>query len=169
MGLFGRKGDAGDPRAAARTTYLGLRRMVLELGPDSLEPAAAGASPPVLAVLMETGYPAAVATLAGVADGTTSLYFSNGGGVLGAGERADVAEATARWLAICAALLPRLERLVDPELPEEGMTRFIAVTPDGLLGALAPTDELGDRDHRLAPLYFGAHGVIKQVRLTEAA
>jgi hypothetical protein len=169
MGLFGRTGDARDPRAAARTTYLRLRRTVLELTPDSLEPAAAGAPPPVLAVLMETGYPAAVATLTGVADGTTSLYFSNGGGVLGAGERADVAQATARWLAICTAVLPQLAPLVDPELPDEGMTRFVAVTPDGLLGALAPTDELGDRDHRLAPLYFGAHGVIKQIRLTEAA
>ena len=39
----------------------------------------------------------------------------------------------------------------------------------GLLGALAPTDDLGDRCHRLAWLYFGAHCVSTQVRPTEAA
>ena len=41
---------------------------------------------PVLCVLMETGYPEAVATLVVVTDGSASIYFSNGGGIIGAGE-----------------------------------------------------------------------------------
>src|SRR5258707_12774007 len=39
----------------------------------------------VVVLLMETAYPKAVATLACFADGTTSLYFSTGGGMLRAG------------------------------------------------------------------------------------
>jgi hypothetical protein len=45
---------------------------------------------PILALLMETGYPEAVATLVAVADGTSSLYFSNGGGFIGVGTPAGV-------------------------------------------------------------------------------
>jgi hypothetical protein len=36
-----------------------------------------------LGVLMETGYDSATVTLFALSDGTTSLYFSNGGGVIG--------------------------------------------------------------------------------------
>ncbi len=168
MQLFGRTGDAEDPRAAARKAYLGLRQVALDLTPGALGMPGAGDAP-VLAVLMETGYPAAVATLVGVADGTTSLYFSNGGGMLGAGTRGDVAKATALWLKVCGAQLAQLSAVADPQLPEEGMTQFVAVTPGGLLGALVPTADLGERRHPLAPLFFAAHGVITQVRLTEAA
>jgi hypothetical protein len=168
MQLFGRKGGAGDPRPDPRSTYLGLRRQVLTLTPAALAREGADGLP-VLAAIMETRYPAAVATLAGVADGTTSLYFSNGGGVIGAGARREVAVATARWLAVCGVQLPQLEPMADPELPGEGQTRLMAVTPSGLVGALVPTAELGERRHVLAPLFFAAHGVITQVRLSEAA
>src|SRR5260221_3790710 len=92
--LFGRQaGGEGDPAEA----YAGLRRLALSLGAESvgrsLPPDA-----PVVAVLMDSGMANAVATLVGVADGTTSLYYSTGGGVIGAGARHDVAAATHRWL-----------------------------------------------------------------------
>ena len=44
--------------------------------------------------------------------------------------------------------------------------QFVAVTHGGLLGAVAPTAELGERLHPLSPLFYAAHGVIKQIRLT---
>ena len=48
--------------------------------------------------LMETGYPRAVATLVVVADGSTSLYLSNGGGTIGAGQHARVRSASAEFM-----------------------------------------------------------------------
>ena len=45
---------------------------------------------------METGHPGG--TLLGIADDTTSLYFSNGGEAIGAGAHATVADANRRWL-----------------------------------------------------------------------
>jgi hypothetical protein len=165
MQLFGRNRDARpDPRAV----YLGLRRQALTLTPAALGRDAADGVP-VLAALLETRYPGAVATLVGVADGTTSLYFSNGGGMIGAGARSDVRAATARWLAVCGLQLPQLAPLAEPDLPGEGYSRLLAVTPDGLFGALAPTAELGERRHVLSPLFFAAQGVITQVRLSQAA
>src|SRR5258708_14763878 len=62
----------------------------------------------VVVLLMETAYPKAVATLACFADGTTSLYFSTGGGMLGAGQHESVRAAASAFLATAtrdAALL----------------------------------------------------------------
>ena len=98
---FGRKrGD--EERGSNADAYFGLRRQVLDLTPDQLGIAS---DTPVIALLMETGYPEAVATLVGVIDGSTSLYFSNGGGVIGAGAHPEVAAATERWLDMSLDLL----------------------------------------------------------------
>ncbi len=121
---------------------------------------------PLLALLMETGYPEGVATLVGVVDGSASLYFSNGGGVIGAGHHAEVARATRRWLESATDILERLAAWDDdPRLPGEGLTQFVAVTPDGLRGAVAPEEELGEERHELSPLFHAGHDVITQIRL----
>jgi len=70
MRLTGRKQEPGE-------VYKGLRQQVLRLTPEQVGDAFADA--PILAVLMETGYEQAVATLVGVVHGTSSLYLSNGG------------------------------------------------------------------------------------------
>jgi hypothetical protein len=160
MRIFGRKRE--QPRA---DVYQDLRRQVLHLTPERLGDAFAGA--PILALLMETGYPEAVATLVGVADGTSSLYFSNGGGVIGAGSHAAVAEASRRWLEAGGTFLPELSQVTDPPLPDVGMTQFVAVTGGGLRGAVAPEDDLGEGRHGLSPFFHAAQDVITQIRLAE--
>ena len=163
MRLFGRKRDAEQPPPAE--VYVGLRQQVLRLTPDQLDPALAHV--PILALVMETGYSEAVATLVAVADGTSSLYFSNGGGVIGAGTHAAVAEASRRWLETGEQFLPQLSVTTDPSLPTEGLTQFVAVTRDGLRGTVAPEEDLGEDRHRLSPLFYAAQDVITQIRLAE--
>ena len=89
--------------------------------------------------------------------------------MIGAGSRRDVAIATGRWLQTCGELLEQLSPVADPPLPSEGMVQFVAVTPGGLRGAVAPAEELGERRHALSPLFYAGHDVITQVRLTQAA
>jgi hypothetical protein len=162
VAIFGRKRGAEQPHA---DVYMDLRQHVLHLTPDQLGEAFVGA--PILALLMETGYPEAVATLVGVADGTSSLYFSNGGGVIGAGDHAAVAEATRRWLEAGRTVLPELSEVTDPPLPGVGRTQFVAVAPDGLRGAVAAEDDLGEGRHALSPFFYAAQDVITQIRLAE--
>ena len=162
MRFFGRKRSTDQPQAEV---YEGLRQQVLHLTPDQLGAAFAGT--PILALLMETGYREAVATLVGVADGTSSLYFSNGGGFVGAGTHAPVAQANRRWLEAAPAFLPELSGISDPPLPGVGMTQFVAVLPDGLRGAVAPEDDLGDGRHELSPLFYAGQDVITQIRLSQ--
>jgi hypothetical protein len=161
MGLFRRK-RASEPVAEV---YSGLRQQVLNLTPDQLGEELA--EEPILALVMETGYPEAVATLVGVADGTTSLYFSNGGGFIGAGTHENVAVANRRWHELGRSVVPRLEVIADPPLPDEGMTQFVAVTPEALRGAAAPEEELGEGRHELSPFFYAGQDVITQIRLSQ--
>jgi hypothetical protein len=164
MPLFGRKRDSEQPPPAE--VYMGLRQQVLGLTPDQLGDEFAEA--PILALLMETGYPEAVATLVAVVDGTSSLYFSNGGGLIGAGEHEAVAEANRRWLETAREFLPQLPAIMDTPLPADGRTQLVAVTPDGLRGVVAPEEELGEGEHGLSPLFYGGRDLITQIRLVES-
>jgi hypothetical protein len=145
--------------------YAQLRRQVLDLTPDQLGDE--GAEAPLLAALMETGYPEAVATLVAVADGTTSLYFSNGGGMIGAGEHPLVAEANSRFLEAARSFLAHLSEVSDPTPPSTGLTQFVAVSPEGLRGAVASEDELGEGRHALSQLFYAGQDVITQMRVAE--
>jgi hypothetical protein len=142
--------------------YADLREQVLALTPADLG-ADAAAGP--LAALMETGYPEAVATLVAVADGTTSLYFSNGGGMIGGGEHPQVREAARRWLDAVGDALGALSPADDVPLPEEGMTQFVVVTAKGRRAESAVEDDLGEGRHELSPLFHAAHDVITELRL----
>jgi hypothetical protein len=160
---FFRRGQDHAETATAET-YLGLRQQVLTLTPGQLGDAVS-ADEPMLALLMETGYPQAVATLVAVADGSASLYFSNGGGIIGAGTHASVAEASRRWLELARDFLPQLPDVTDPSLPEEGLTQFVGVARDGLHGTIAREADLGQETHPLSPLFYAGHDVITQIRL----
>ena len=147
--------------------YLGLRGQALALTRDLLDPQTAS-DVRVLALLMETGYSEAVATLVGLADGTTSMYFSNGGGMIGAGQHPHVAEATTRWLELAEQALDELPEVPDDvPIPDEGMTQLVAVTESGRRAAQAPEDELGGGGHPLSPLFYAGHDVITAIRLVD--
>jgi hypothetical protein len=147
--------------------YLGLRSQALALTRDLLDPQSASDGR-VLALLMETGYPEAVATLVGLADGTTSMYFSTGGGMIGAGQHPDVAAATKRWLELAEQALDELPEIPgDVELPNEGTTQLVAVTESGRRAARAPEAELGGGAHPLSPLFYAGHDVITAIRVVD--
>ena len=164
MRFLRRRRESEQPPPAE--VYIGLRQQLLRLTPEQLGDDAFAAAP-LLALLMETGYEEAVATLVAVVDGTTSLYFSNGGGFIGAGAHATVAEASGRWLERGREFLPQLSAVSDPALPDVGVTHFVAVTPEGLRGTIAPEEELGEGRHALSPLFHAGHDVITQIRLTQ--
>jgi hypothetical protein len=147
--------------------YVGLRGQALAVTRELLDPETASAGP-LVALLMETGYPEAVATLVGLADGTTSMYFSNGGGMIGAGQHEDVAAATRRWLELGEQALDRLpEAPIEVHLPDEGMTQLVAVTETGRRAARAPEEELGGGGHPLSALFYAGHDVITAIRLVD--
>lgn len=165
MSLFGKKKDdppeGEDPAAMSRRLReqaLGVTAADLGLGPT--EP-----RPQVWGVLMEMGYRDAVATLAAFADGSASLYISSGGGVIGAGQHQPVRDEAERFLFVVQQNLAEFEPASETPLPSEGRVRFYVRTFDSTLTAEADDALLGNRLHKLSPVFLAGHAVLTQMRL----
>jgi len=144
--------------------YLGLRSQVLQL--SSAPPASALNHDSLLAILMETGYPEAVATLMSNDDGSTSLYFSNGGGMIGLGQRPPIASAARTFREKASGEFASAMTLTHEfPLPAVGRVRFYLVYPGRILTAEAAENDLGYKRHALWPLFHAGQDVITQIRL----
>lgn len=142
--------------------YVALRDQVLSLSPQQMNIEA-----PVLAVLMETGYPKAVVSLVAVADGTVSIYFSNGGGIIGSGEYQQVQEVGREFLRESELHLPQLSKTDKFPLPTESHTRFHVVTASGVHTGSALEDDLGNNRHELSPLFHAGQKLIAYIRAAD--
>jgi hypothetical protein len=120
--------------------------------------------PTVFGILMETGYSDAVATLAVFAEGSTSLYFSTGGGIIGAGEHDSVRATHAPFFAEAEARLGVFTKTSDTPLPSDGRVRFYLRTFGSTLTAEALEEDLGEMRHELSDLFHAGHNVITAVR-----
>jgi hypothetical protein len=90
--------DGRRSAASGEEVYQGLRAQILGLDPASAGLAQGPEHQVLWGALMETGYPRGTATLMALADGTTSLYLSTGGGVIGGGFHDAVATAARSFL-----------------------------------------------------------------------
>jgi len=113
---------------------------------------------------MDTGYRDALVTLVSLVDGTTSLYFGNGGGIIGAGEHEVVRQATSKLLTRAQGDLKQLGFADDFPLPTIGEVRFYVRTYAGVRNGRALESDLAMEYHRLSPLFVAAHNVISAIR-----
>src|SRR5947208_8819983 len=119
----------------------------------------------VWGAVMDMAFPGGVATLVSLEDGTTSLYPSTGGGVIGGGAHPPVVEATLAFLDAVAVYAPQFSPLESDDVPEPGHIGFHALGFDGRRGADAPEADLQSRTHDLWPLYYSGHQVITALRI----
>lgn len=144
-----------------------LRTMVLNLKPKDIGLTKENFPHPVIAIVMETGFPEGSFTLSSVADGSTSLYFSNGGGIIGGGEHDDVREASDYLLSGAQHFHDKTKKVTDFPKPEAGKVIFYLVTFDGVRSYTASEDNLDNKKDELSSLFFAAHDVITELRKTE--
>lgn len=147
-------------------SYLQLRERILNLNPSDLGFKPEKDMPHVWGVLMETGYEVGMASLVALADGTTSLYYSTGGGMLGSGEYSPVAQASKALVAEAEHHINRLHTTEDFPLPEAGQVRFYFMTYNGTLKAETTKNDLASGNHRLSSLYHLAQETLTQLRLS---
>jgi hypothetical protein len=131
--------------------YLKLRSRVLSLDSAEVGLTASTIAPHVWGVLMETGYEVGIATLVSLADGTTSLYYSTGGGMLGSADYTPVAQASKALVSQAENHLQQMSSADNLPLPEVGQVRFTFLTYSG--------------DHPLSQLYTLGHETLTQLRL----
>jgi hypothetical protein len=155
----------GDPAEI----YHGLRSQILHLDPMELGLEPTGELPSIWAGMMEMDVDGDTATIVAVADGSTSMYLSTGGGVIGGGMHEPVAAANRRFLIALESELGALDSEVEPVLPAPDAVLFRALTYGGRRAAQAAELELSSLRHSLSPLYVAGHDVITALREAEAA
>lgn len=138
--------------------------MVLSLNPNEL-PLSGDVTGSVWGMLMETNWSGQIVTLAAIADGTVSLYFNNGGGILGIGEHEEARRICKELLNLAPSFLNEFIVTTDFPLPQPGFTRFYLFTLDGKLTAEVKENELGFCKHSLSPLFHKAQELISQARM----
>jgi hypothetical protein len=147
-------------------TYLQLRSRILSLDPAEVGLTPSNTAPHVWGVLMETGYAVGTATLVSLADGTTSLYYSTGGGMLGSGEYTPVAEASKALVTQAENHLQQISSNDKFPLPEVGQVRFTFLTYSGIFTTDASEKMLASGNHPLSPLYTLGRETLAQLRLS---
>jgi hypothetical protein len=162
-GLFSSGAVAKDCKVAE--PYAGLRNMVLTTKPETvgLKPNAAE----VWGIVMETGYPEAVMTLVALADGTVSMYFSNGGGIIGLGPHPGPQKAGKALLSLAQQYSKLGAAVTNHSLPKPAHTRFYFLIGSGVTTVEAKEDDLGNERHQLSPLFHKGHELISEIRVVD--
>jgi hypothetical protein len=145
--------------------YIGLRTQLLQTDPHAVGLEPTPELPNVWGVMMEFRAANTAGTLVSLADGTTSLYFSTGGGILGGGGHPDVAAASVLLVALAERCFSRMAPASEFPLPDEGRVRFYVLTYSGTFTADVDAQELIGGRHEFSPLHLAASEVIAQVRI----
>lgn len=161
--MFGASHAAAQP-APPEPVVSGLRAMVLGLSAEEIGITRENFPHAAWGVVMETGMEAGFYTLVVLADGTTSLYFSNGGGTIGAGEKPQVREASQQFIGWGNRFVDSTRPGLSTAPPANGITRFFFLTFDGIRSYSAPEVELGEESDDLSPLFHAGHAVIAAIR-----
>ncbi len=153
------------PDATPADVYIKLRNRILTLNPAEIGLAPSDQLPHVWGAMMETGYEAGSVTLVALSDGTTSLYFSTGGGMLGSGEFEPVAKASKALVSEAENILEMLSPTDNFPQVRVGAVRFYILTYEGVYYAEALEQMLSAGKHTLSRLYLLAQDTIAQLRI----
>ena len=157
---------ADAPAPHVSSVYTQMRQEALTIAPGQLD--FEGRRPSVWGVIMEVGHASGtVTTLVVFADGTTSLYSSAGGGIVGAGAQRDVRRASDELVEVAGAELPEVTPLPADgsfPLPTAGRVRFYLRSDRAVRTAEAGEDELKAGSHPLSGLYAAGQEVLSEVR-----
>jgi hypothetical protein len=145
---------------------MALREKLLSAKPSDFGLAATHDLPRVWGTIMEMRVGKAVVSLVAVAEGSTSLYFSTGGGVIGGGEHESVRAANRKLLTFVETGLDLFVPIERPLQVMDGAVSFIVLTYEGLRGARDEQKKILDRRSPLWPAYFLGQDVITELRLT---
>lgn len=155
--------------AAARTvpaTPPDLRGMVLRR--EFLTAVAPAPDGRARAVVMDWALDQGAATLVAFDDGTTSLYTSTGGGIIGAGSHASVRRAAEAFRAEAARAQGEFSPVTVADSmtlpPAEATTFYLITDSENLRAGPVETSRLAAGAHALSPLGTQAQAVITAVR-----
>ena len=143
-----------------------LRKMLLSAKPSDFKLVPTRALPRVWAAMLELRFGESIASLVAVAEGSTSLYLSTGGGVIGGGEHESVRKENEKFLALIEKTLEMFVPIDTPLTVVEGSVAFAVFTYDGMRGARDTEERMIRKQSPLWAAYYLGQEVITALRLT---
>ena len=116
------------------------------------------------AVVMETGLSGGYFNLVMLYDGTTSLYLSNGGGIIGAGEHGSVAQLSKKVIGLASSAEELFSPTTSLQVPADGEVRIYLRNGPSLSYLTASEATLGEGQHEASRIFYAAHQVIAEIR-----
>jgi hypothetical protein len=116
--------------------------------------------------MLELRFMDSIASLVAVAEGSTSLYLSTGGGIIGGGEHEPVRKENRRFLALIEKTFEMFVPIDAPLPVLQGSVAFAVLTYEGLRGARDTEERMMQQQSPLWPAYYLGHEVIAALRLT---
>jgi hypothetical protein len=113
--------------------------------------------------ILETGFPEGVITLVVTSDHSASLYYSNGGGTIGAGGHAGPAQKARFLLEVAAQYAQGLEVTTSNPTPSEGEVRIYVLSNEAIRGVSGLEEDFGEGRSPFSPLFHAAHSVISEI------
>ena len=112
---------------------------------------------------------AATATIVAFSDGSASVYFSSGGGLLGGQAYESIRRAACQAVAVAAEFQPQMQLTTDFPLPQPGIVVFYLLTDSGVFTSSAFESALKAHSHALSILCDAMQAIITAYRLTPEA
>ena len=163
--MFDQISQDGDDMIEPAEIYNELRSQLLSTNPNEVGIQQSPDIPNVWGVLLEFQISNTPVTLVSLADGTTSLYFGNGGGVFGGGEHEEVAQASKKLVALAEDFYDKMTPTAEFPIPMAGRMIFYVLTFDKSYTINVDEEELTSGKHDFSPLFALADEVISQIRV----
>ena len=163
-----RRRAAGGPHSPV-DVYVCLRTAAFDITQDAVGKGSSERAD-VLGAVVDIPSQGGTASIVAMADGTTSMYTSTGGGTIGAGSHDSVARANH---ALLAALQRRIEMFPADEradLPPADLVQITLITPAGRRRASVPTAAFwGEEPSTVVELISAVHELTSAIRRIEPA
>ena len=167
MGVMSKKKEKKKKKKGSNNSVEELREKLFTLNPKTLDIAPSEHLPRVWGFIMELFISQTWINLICIADGTVSIYFGHGGGIIGAGEHDSVRNAASVCLKKSEEILDHLKNFDPTHIQNEEKIKFHMLTFDGIRSDEAETDEINSGNHYLSELHYYAQNVITEVRSVE--
>jgi len=164
--VFGINAQSAPEVPANESVIDDLRSMALSMTSEKLGLSQENYPNEVWGILMETGFDDGSFTLLVLADGTTSLYFSNGGGSIGSGTHDSVKKASTNLLSGANHYRDKTRPVLEYPYPSSGEVKL---GRNGVTSYSAKERELGENRDTLSQLFHASHVVISKLRQVEEA
>lgn len=141
-----------------------MRRQAFETRLETASPGSGANTPTSFGLIHEFWQRGVLVTLAAFKTGDLSLYFSNGGGILGGIQHKEVAELVRKTIPLLGPLTPQLQRSDDIEPPKPGEITFTILTSNGRFRSRLDAMPERSRENANFQLLALSQGLITKLR-----